>query len=78
MGARSRLAELLGEAPADAEAVEFAESWWTWGMLRAAARSADDLLGRLGLGAGARVGVVLENRPEPPSSSGCSRPGDAS
>jgi len=64
MGARSRLAELLGEAPADAEAVEFAESWWTWGMLRAAARSAGDLLGRLGLGAGARVGVVLENRPE--------------
>ena len=64
MGARSRLAELLGEAPADAEAVEFGESWWTWGMIQATARGLDGLLTRLGLGAAARVGVVLENRPE--------------
>jgi long-chain acyl-CoA synthetase len=64
MGARSRLAELLGEAPADADAIEFAESWWTWGMIQATARSVDELLTRLGLRAAARVGVVLENRPE--------------
>lgn len=64
MGARSRLAELLGEAPADAGAVEFAESWWTWGMIQATVRSLDGLLTRLGLGAASRVGIVLENRPE--------------
>jgi long-chain acyl-CoA synthetase len=64
MGARSRLTELLGEAPADADAIEFAGSWWTWGMMQATARSVDELLSRLGLGAAARVGVVLENRPE--------------
>lgn len=64
MGARSRLAELLSEAPADTEAVEFGESWWTWGMIQATVRSLDELLTRLGLGPAARAGVVLENRPE--------------
>jgi acyl-CoA synthetase (AMP-forming)/AMP-acid ligase II len=64
MGARSRLAQLLSEAPADAEAVEFAESWWTWETIQATVRSLDELLTRLGLGLAARVGVVLENRPE--------------
>jgi acyl-CoA synthetase (AMP-forming)/AMP-acid ligase II len=64
MGVRSRLAELLGAAPADAGAVEFERAWWTWGMVQATAGSLDAVLAGLGLGAGARVGVVLENRPE--------------
>lgn len=64
MGARGRLAELLGEAPPDAEAVEFGGSWWSWGTIQATVRSLDGLLARLGLGEAARVGVVLENRPE--------------
>ncbi|WP_413796920.1 class I adenylate-forming enzyme family protein [Streptomyces iranensis] len=64
MGARSRLAELLSKAPADARAVEFEDSWWHWGALRSTARGLDALLTEAGLGEGTRVGVVLENRPE--------------
>jgi acyl-CoA synthetase (AMP-forming)/AMP-acid ligase II len=64
MGARSRLAELLEQAPADAEAIEFAESWWTWGQVQATARALDETLTGIGLGPAARVGIVLENRPE--------------
>ncbi|MFE2985779.1 class I adenylate-forming enzyme family protein [Streptomyces sp. NPDC059262] len=64
MDARSRLAELLSDAPAQAQAVEFEESWWSWGQLSALAGRLNALLDAAGLGAGARVGVVLENRPE--------------
>ncbi|MFC8435298.1 class I adenylate-forming enzyme family protein [Streptomyces sp. NPDC057253] len=64
MGARSRLAELLSSAPADARAVEFEESWWNWGALRSIARRLDAVLTEAGLEDGTRVGVVLENRPE--------------
>jgi acyl-CoA synthetase (AMP-forming)/AMP-acid ligase II len=64
MGARSRLAELLSRAPADAQAVEFEEAWWTWGAIRSTARGVDEILAGTDLGAGARIGVVLENRPE--------------
>jgi long-chain acyl-CoA synthetase len=64
VGARSRFAELLRRAPASAEAIEFDGSGWTWGMIQATGRSLDELLSLLGLSAAARVGVVLENRPE--------------
>ncbi len=64
MGARSRLAELLSRTPADAQAVEFEESWWTWGSLGSLSRRLDEVLDAASLGEGARVGVVLENRPE--------------
>src|SRR5437868_7093920 len=64
VGARSRLAQLLEEAPGDAEAIEFEESWSTWGLLRSASRSLDEVVAGNGLGVGARVGVVLENSPE--------------
>lgn len=64
MGVRSRLATLLHEAPDDAKVVEFERSWWTWGDLKSVARSLDDLLSGAGLGAGSRIGVVLDNRPE--------------
>lgn len=63
-GARERFAQLLNDAPANAEAVEFEGIWWPWGQLQNLARGLDALLTRVELGAGARVGLVLENRPE--------------
>jgi long-chain acyl-CoA synthetase len=64
MGVRRRLTELLSDAPASADAVEFDESWWSWGDLRETARALELLLGPAGLGRGSRIGVALENRPE--------------
>ena len=64
MGIRERLSRLLAEAPADAEAIERDEIWWTWGQMRQTAQAVTDALDAAGLGEGVRVGVVLENRPE--------------
>lgn len=64
MGARSRLGGLLAGAPPEADAVEFEQAWWTWGKLRLTADALDEALSALGIGPAARVGVVLENRPE--------------
>ncbi|TQM11368.1 class I adenylate-forming enzyme family protein [Pseudonocardia kunmingensis] len=64
MGIRDRLTRLLREAPAAAEAIEHEGAWWTWGDVRATAQAVTDQLDAAGLGAGSRVGVVLENRPE--------------
>lgn len=64
MDSRSRFAELLDNAPADAEAIEFEESWTTWGTLQGIDRSLDSVLGEYGHGEGTRVGLILENRPE--------------
>ncbi|MFI6338953.1 class I adenylate-forming enzyme family protein [Streptomyces sp. NPDC050535] len=64
MGIRDRLSRLLAEAPLDAEAIEHDGTWWTWGQVQETARSVVDALDTAGLGAGSRVGVVLENRPE--------------
>jgi acyl-CoA synthetase (AMP-forming)/AMP-acid ligase II len=64
VGVRSRLATLLNEAPDSVEAVEFDGSWWTWGDLQSVARDLGELLDDAGFGADARIGVVLENRPE--------------
>ncbi|MQY21563.1 class I adenylate-forming enzyme family protein [Nocardia macrotermitis] len=64
MGIRERLSRLLAEAPADAEAIERDEIWWTWGQLRQTAQAVIAALEAAGLGESARVGVVLENRPE--------------
>ena len=64
MGIRDRLSRLLAEAPADAEAIEYQDAWWTWGQIQATAEGVVDTLDAAGLHAGARVGVVLENRPE--------------
>ncbi len=47
-----------------APALEFEKRWHTWGEIGAAAKSLTDLLDGLGLGAGARVGTLLRNRPE--------------
>ena len=64
MTVRDRLAQLLREAPADADAIEFEGRWWSWGRLQEAAADVDRTLGAAGIGAAGRVGVVLENRPE--------------
>ena len=64
MDFRERFRTLLTHAPASAEAVEFEGAWTTWGTLQSVAASLDDALNQRGLGAGARVGLVLENRPE--------------
>ncbi|MFG3293926.1 class I adenylate-forming enzyme family protein [Streptomyces sp. NPDC048179] len=64
MGIRDRLSRLLGEAAADAQAIEYDGEWWTWGQVRATAGAVTALLDEAGLPPGGRVGVVLENRPE--------------
>ncbi|KPI18917.1 o-succinylbenzoate--CoA ligase [Actinobacteria bacterium OK074] len=64
MGIRDRLYRLLAEAPADAEAIEHHGGWWTWGQVQETARGLTDTLDSAGLHADARIGVVLENRPE--------------
>lgn len=59
----SSLAEQLWslcEVERDRRAVCFAEEWWTWGRVTDVARALDERCG----GAGHRVGVVLESRPE--------------
>jgi long-chain acyl-CoA synthetase len=61
---RSRLAQLLREAPADADAIEFEGAWWTWGQLQRSAAAVDEALTAAGIGIAGRVGLVLENRPE--------------
>lgn len=64
MGVRERFRELLARAPADAEAIEFEGRWTTWGAIQSIARGLDEILLARGLGAGARVGLIIENRPE--------------
>ncbi|MCW2866672.1 MAG: menE 1 [Marmoricola sp.] len=64
MRSRDRLGQLLDGAPAEAEAIEFEESWTTWGSLQEIDRALDQELTSRGLGEGARVGVILESRPE--------------
>ncbi|WP_405988721.1 class I adenylate-forming enzyme family protein [Streptomyces sp. NBC_00986] len=64
MGIRDRLSRLLAEAPAAAEAIEYDRNWWTWGQIQRTAQGLREALDAMGLHTGARVGVVLENRPE--------------
>lgn len=64
MDVRARLQLLLQGAPADADAIEFDRLWWTWGRLRTVADAVHAALDDAGCGADARVGLVLENRPE--------------
>lgn len=60
---REQIAGIMSVSP-DAEAVEFEKRWTTWGELHRAMQQLDRLLNDAGLGAGARVAVVLRNRPE--------------
>lgn len=59
-----RLRRLGGAVPAGAAAVEFQGRAVTWGELRRLGETAGRELNALGLGRGARAGVVLGNRPE--------------
>jgi long-chain acyl-CoA synthetase len=61
---RDRLCQLLDSAPAEAEAIEFEETWTTWEILQGIDRALEDELISRGLGDGSRVGVILESRPE--------------
>ncbi len=64
MTSRSRFRVLLDEAPGSANAIEFDGDWTTWGDIAQVAGSIDGALLSLGLDGSARVGVVLEDRPE--------------
>jgi long-chain acyl-CoA synthetase len=61
---RDRFLQLLEQAPADSKAIEFHERWTTWGTLQRIDAILDRELNARGLGAGTRVGLVLESRPE--------------
>ncbi|QSB13983.1 long-chain fatty acid--CoA ligase [Natronosporangium hydrolyticum] len=64
MRLQDRLARLLREAPARAQAIEHNGRWWRWGAIRSCAGAVDTLLTTAGVGPGGRVGIVLQNRPE--------------
>ncbi|MFC8430070.1 class I adenylate-forming enzyme family protein [Streptomyces sp. NPDC057253] len=64
MGLRTQLQALLAAAPSSDPAAGLGDEWWTWGQIRGIAESVDDLCDRLGLTEGARVGLLLQNRPE--------------
>lgn len=49
---------------ADAKAVDYRGCWYTWGQLQATVDSIGHCLSRLGLGEGARIGVMMRNRPD--------------
>lgn len=48
----------------NASAIEFRGEWWTWGDLRTAGHALSEALDQAGLGARARVGMLMTNRPE--------------
>jgi acyl-coenzyme A synthetase/AMP-(fatty) acid ligase len=58
------LRQLLHEAPDEAQAVEFELAWWRWGRLKEVAAAVGARLDEAGAGPSARIGLVLENRPE--------------
>ncbi len=64
MTSRSRFRVLLDEAPEAARAIEFEGRWTTWGQLQKVSSQIEDGLQSLGLNGGARIGIVLEDRPE--------------
>jgi acyl-coenzyme A synthetase/AMP-(fatty) acid ligase len=64
VGLRDRLALLLAEAPGDAPVIECEGAWWTWADLQGCAGAVTTALDDAGVGSSARVGVVLNNRPE--------------
>jgi acyl-CoA synthetase (AMP-forming)/AMP-acid ligase II len=61
---RDRFRQLLEQAPGDAVAIEFEESWVPWATIQSIDRAIDRELFALGLGEQTRVGLILENRPE--------------
>src|SRR3546814_19331643 len=64
MGSRERFRQLLAEAPAEVEAIEHDERWFTWGQLRDVADRLQSAL--VGLGEAALpLGLIPEHRPAP-------------
>jgi len=59
----SRLGELW-EIDPTAKAISYDGGWWTWGDLTSTADAFDEVWRSAGAGSGARIAVVLENRPE--------------
>ena len=57
---KNRIQAILSLDPA-APAMEFEESWASWGDLGAAVDAIDSILQANGLGADARIGVMLRN-----------------
>lgn len=49
----------------DAPALEFERRWYPWAAIRRNSDAVSDAIDQLGLGDGARVGVLLRNRPVP-------------
>ncbi|HVV12651.1 class I adenylate-forming enzyme family protein [Amycolatopsis sp.] len=64
MGIRDRLSSLVREAPAETEAIEHDETWYSWGWVRTVAAATAKHLEAAGLGPASRIGIVLESRPE--------------
>ena len=63
----SFLSELLNgvlEIDPAADAVDFHDTWYSWGDLARTIRDIENCLHGLGLGAGARVGVLIRNHPD--------------
>lgn len=63
----SKLGEMLNgvlEIDPKADAIEFEHAWWSWGDLRRIGQAVDAALNAAGLGASARVGGLMRNRPE--------------
>lgn len=58
-----RIADILAIDPA-APALEFGGAWQSWGALADVASRLDQVLTESGLGAGARIAVLLRNRPD--------------
>ncbi|MBA4025366.1 MAG: fatty-acid--CoA ligase [Gordonia sp.] len=64
MDVRGRFAQLLIEAPDEATVIDFEDSWYSWGFVQGVATQLRSHVSEIGLGVNARIGVVLENRPE--------------
>ncbi|SHN17217.1 class I adenylate-forming enzyme family protein [Cryptosporangium aurantiacum] len=64
MAIQERLAGLLAQAAPATVAVVHSDTAWTWGQLSTLSQKLNGILNAVALGAGARVGVVLENRPQ--------------
>lgn len=61
---RDRFALLLAQAPPATPAIVHEGAWWNWSDVQRVAAELETALTGLGLGAAARIGLALENRPQ--------------
>ncbi|MGJ0624323.1 class I adenylate-forming enzyme family protein [Xenorhabdus bovienii] len=64
MGIREYFERLLHDTPDNANAIEYEHNWWTWGKLRFCTNMLEKSLAEAGIKSPARIGLILENRPE--------------